>query len=130
VCEPQVLTPAVTLAICATFGLERLTGSLFVSILMITLGTGVATAVEVGVAGFAWPGFLSFLFSTVLEAVRVVYIQLLLGSLNYNSMEVCPTHYLKNWEQASPPANQLRCWWERRRAYDMLGVFMCRCWCT
>ncbi|EIE19444.1 hypothetical protein COCSUDRAFT_67899 [Coccomyxa subellipsoidea C-169] len=84
----KVLTPAVTLAICATFGLERLTGSLLVSILMITLGTGVATAVEVGVAGFAWPGFISFLFSTLLEAVRVVYIQLLLGSLNYNSMEV------------------------------------------
>lgn len=85
----QVLTPAVTLAICATFKLERLTGPLLVSILMITLGTGVATAVEVGVAGFAWPGFFSFLFSTLMEAVRVVYIQLLLGKLSYSSMEVC-----------------------------------------
>lgn len=78
-----------TLAICATFKLERLTGPLLVSILMITLGTGVATAVEVGVVGFAWPGFFSFLFSTLLEAVRVVYIQLLLGKLSYSSMEVC-----------------------------------------
>lgn len=84
----KVLTPAVTLAICATFKLERLTGSLLLSILMITLGTGVATAVEVGVVGFAWPGFFSFLFSTLMEAVRVVYIQLLLGKLSYSSMEV------------------------------------------
>ncbi len=55
---------------------------------MITAGTGAATAVEVGVAGFAWMGFLSFLLSVLLEAARVVYIQLLLGKLNYNAMEV------------------------------------------
>ena len=85
----QVLTPAITLAICAAFGLERLTVTLLVSIVMITAGTGAATAVEVGVAGFAWMGFLSFLLSVLLEAARVVYIQLLLGRLNYNAMEVC-----------------------------------------
>ena len=84
----QVLTPAVTLAICAAFGLERLTVTLLVSIVMITAGTGAATVVEVGVAGFAWMGFLSFLLSVLLEAARVVYIQLLLGRLNYNAMEV------------------------------------------
>ena len=84
----QVLTPAVTLAICAAFGLERLTVTLLVSIFMITAGTGAATAVEVGVAGFAWMGFFSFLLSVLLEAARVVYIQLLLGRLNYNAMEV------------------------------------------
>ena len=83
----QVLTPAVTLAICAMFGLERLTSSLLISIFMITAGTGAATAVEVGVAGFKWMGFLSFLLSVLMEAVRVVYIQLLLGKLNYNAME-------------------------------------------
>ncbi len=84
----QVLTPAITLAICATFGLEALTPSLLASIFMITAGTGAATAVEVGVAGFAWMGFFSFLLSVLLEAARVVYIQLLLGKLNYNAMEV------------------------------------------
>ena len=84
----QVLTPAITLAICAMFGLERLTASLLTSIFLITAGTGAATAVEVGVAGFAWMGFLSFLLSILLEAGRVVYIQLLLGKLNYNAMEV------------------------------------------
>lgn len=84
----QVLTPAVTLAICAIFGLEKLTGVLLVSIFMITAGTGAATAVEVGVAGFAWMGLFSFLLSVLLEAARVVYIQLLLGKLNYNAMEV------------------------------------------
>ena len=85
----QVLTPAITLAICAIFGLERLTGTLLASIFMITAGTGAATAVEVGVAGFAWMGFFSFLLSVLMEAARVVYIQLLLGKLNYNAMEVC-----------------------------------------
>ena len=85
----QVLTPAITLAICALLKLERLTASLLISIVMITAGTGAATAVEVGVAGFAWMGFFSFLFSVLLEAVRVVYIQLLLGKLKYNAMEVC-----------------------------------------
>ena len=84
----QVLTPAITLAICATSGLEALTPSLLASIFMITAGTGAATAVEVGVAGFAWMGFFSFLLSVLLEAARVVYIQLLLGKLNYNAMEV------------------------------------------
>ena len=84
----QVLTPAATLAICAMFGLEKLTSSLLISIFMITAGTGAATAVEVGVAGFKWMGFLSFLLSVLMEAVRVVYIQLLLGKLNYNAMEV------------------------------------------
>jgi len=86
----QVLTPAITLAICALLGLERLTASLLISIFLITAGTGAATAVEVGVAGFAWMGFFSFLFSVLLEAARVVYIQLLLGKLNYNAMEVRP----------------------------------------
>lgn len=42
---------------------------------------------QVGVAGFAWPGFAAFLFSVLLEALRVVYIQLLLGRLQYSSME-------------------------------------------
>lgn len=84
----QVLTPAVTLALCAACGLERLSWPLLTSVVLITMGTGVATAVEVGLAGFAWTGFLCFLFSVLLEALRVVYIQLLLGKLNYNAMEV------------------------------------------
>ncbi len=60
-----------------------------------------------GVAGFAWPGFFAFLLSVLLEALRVVYIQLLLGRLNYNSMEACvlfPDYFpFIQQERPSPP---------------------------
>ncbi len=36
------------MAVCAIFGLERLTAPLLTAVTLITLGTGVATAVEVG----------------------------------------------------------------------------------
>jgi hypothetical protein len=45
-CARQVLTPALTMAVCTLFGLERVTAPLLAAVTMITLGTGVATAVE------------------------------------------------------------------------------------
>ena len=84
----QVLTPAVTLAICVVLRLEALTLPMAGSVLLISAGTGVATVLESSTAGFAWSGFLCFLFSVLLESVRVVCIQLLLGRLKYNAAEV------------------------------------------
>ncbi|KAK9829753.1 hypothetical protein WJX72_007680 [[Myrmecia] bisecta] len=84
----KVLTPAITLSVCLVFGLERLTWPLFLSVSLITVGTGIATVVETGVPGFSWSGFTSFVASAFLEAIRVVLIQLLLGRLKYNAVEV------------------------------------------
>ncbi len=45
--------------------------------------------VESSTLAFSWLGFSCILLSTLLEAGRVVYIQLLLGgSLNFNAIEV------------------------------------------
>lgn len=41
-----------------------------------------------GASGFSWVGFASFTLSAALESARVVYIQLLLSDLRYNSIEV------------------------------------------
>lgn len=87
-CAAQISTPAVTLAICVLLRLERLTAPMVGSILLISAGTGVATVLEISGAGFAWDGFVYFAISVVLEAVRVVSIQRLLGQLRYNEAEV------------------------------------------
>lgn len=84
----KISTPAVTLAICVLLRLERLTAPMVGSILLISAGTGVATVLEISGAGFAWDGFVYFAISVVLEAVRVVSIQRLLGQLRYNEAEV------------------------------------------
>lgn len=84
----KAATPAFTLTICALMGLEKPTLPLAASVVMIILGTGLATLIESSGTGFSWFGFSCFTFSACLEAVRVVYIQLLLGSLNYSAVEV------------------------------------------
>ena len=84
----KVATPAFTLTICMLLGLERPSWPLGASVLMIVLGTGLATLIESGGAGFSWVGFVYFTISAFLEAIRVVYIQLLLGALKYNAVEV------------------------------------------
>ena len=76
-----------TLAVCAAAGVESLTLVKLLAVGLITLGTGVSTAVESGTSGFAWVGFAAFTLSALMEAGRIVYIQLLLGRLKYN--EVC-----------------------------------------
>ena len=83
-----MLTPAITLTVCWAAGLERLTQPLVLSVLLISAGTGAATLYETGGAGFAWAGFACFTFSALLEALRVVYIQLLLGRFKFNTLEV------------------------------------------
>ena len=84
----KVATPAFTLTICMLLGLERPSWPLGASVLMIVLGTGLATLIESGGSGFSWLGFAYFTISAFLEAIRVVYIQLLLGALKYNAVEV------------------------------------------
>lgn len=84
----KAATPAFTLTICALAGLEKITPTLAVAVAMIMAGTGLATLVESGSSTFSWLGFTLFLTSAFLEAIRVVYIQLLLGSLRYNAIEV------------------------------------------
>ena len=84
-----MLTPAITLTVCWAAGLERLTQPLVLSVALISAGTGAATLYETGgSAGFAWAGFACFTFSALLEALRVVYIQLLLGRFKFNTLEV------------------------------------------
>ncbi len=76
---------------CWAAGLERLTRPLVFSVLLISAGTGAATLFETGGgARFAWAGFGCFAFSALLEALRVVYIQLLLGRFKFNTLEVAP----------------------------------------
>ncbi|KAK9846011.1 hypothetical protein WJX81_008360 [Elliptochloris bilobata] len=85
----KVLTPAITLTVCWAAGLERLTQPLVLSVALISAGTGAATLYETGGGtGFAWAGFACFTFSALLEALRVVYIQLLLGRFKFNTLEV------------------------------------------
>ena len=85
-----MLTPAITLTVCWAAGLEKLTQPLVLSVALISAGTGAATLFETGgSAGFAWAGFVCFTFSALLEALRVVYIQLLLGRFKFNTLEVC-----------------------------------------
>ena len=84
----QVLTPAVTLAVCGVLRMERITLPLLGSVVLITAGTGLATVLESSTAGFSWLGFTCFNASVLLEAVRVVCIQSLLGRLRYNEAEV------------------------------------------
>ena len=89
-----MLTPAITLTVCWAAGLEKLTQPLVASVLLISAGTGAATLFETGAAGagFAWAGFACFVFSALLEALRVVYIQLLLGRFKFNTLEARAWH--------------------------------------
>ena len=83
-----MLTPAVTLAVCVPLGLEKFTLPLASSVTLITAGTGLATVLESSTAAFSWTGFWLFFLSVLLEAIRVVCIQLLLGRLKFNQAEV------------------------------------------
>lgn len=85
----KAVNPGFTLAICTLTGLETSSPLVALSIVMISVGTAVATLVESSSLAFSWLGFSCILLSTLLEAGRVVYIQLLLGgSLNFNAVEI------------------------------------------
>ena len=84
----QVLTPALTLIVTLCFGLERMSWPLGLSVTLMSGGTAAATVVETGMPGFAWQGFAAFMLSASFESIRVVLIQLLLGQLQYNAVEI------------------------------------------
>ena len=83
----KVATPLFTLAISAGLGLESITLIKSISVFFILLGSSIATFVESGSAGFSWYGFWLMVLSALLEATKVVYIQKLLGRLDYDSVE-------------------------------------------
>ena len=84
----QVLTPALTLIVTLCFGLENLSWPLGLSVALMSGGTAAATVVETGMPGFAWQGFTAFMLSASFESIRVVLIQLLLGQLQFNAVEI------------------------------------------
>ena len=84
----QVLTPALTLFVTLCFGLERFSWPLGLSVTLMSAGTAAATVVETGMPGFAWQGFGAFMLSATFESIRVVLIQLLLGQLQFNAVEI------------------------------------------
>ena len=51
---------------------------------------GARLAAQVGTATFDLVGFLAFTASAVLEALRVVLVQVLMGHLRYNAAEARP----------------------------------------
>ena len=83
----QVATPAFTLGLCLLMRLERLTLNLSASIALITGGTFLAALAEFHGGTFSTVGCTAFLASVILEACRVVLIQLLVGELQYNAVE-------------------------------------------
>ena len=84
----KTVVPAIVLIMCATAGLERLTVPLTLSVSLITAGTGAVAVLERHTGHFSWAGFTYFALSAVSEALRVLYIQLLLGKLQFNAVEV------------------------------------------
>lgn len=80
--------PAVVLLMGATVGLENLTLPLAFSVSLITAGTGAVAMLEVHSGQFDLVGFGYFALSAVCESLRVLYVQLLLGKLRFNPVEV------------------------------------------
>eukprot|EP00884_Botryococcus_braunii_P022451 jgi/Botrbrau1/8890/Bobra.0148s0010.1 len=84
----KVLVPAFTFAACVVLGLERLQADLTLAVLLIAGGTSITTVVESGTAGFSWLGFSVMTLSVFLEALRVVFMQVMMGQTNYGPMEM------------------------------------------
>ena len=84
----KAAAPAFTLTLCMSAGMEQFSLLVAVSVVMVSLGTGLATLIESGTGAFSWLGFACIFFSTFLEAVRVVMTQQLLGSMRFNAVEV------------------------------------------
>ena len=58
------------------------------SITAITIGTSLLALLEMGSASFNMGGFIAFTASAVLESLRVVLVDVLMGQLKYNAAEV------------------------------------------
>lgn len=82
----KAFTPALTLTLCVLAGMEKFNLPLVLSVLMIAMGTAGAVLIESGTPAFHLIGFLSFMMSSLTEAIRVVGAEVLLGS-RYNSAE-------------------------------------------
>lgn len=74
--------------LCLIGGLERYSAPVLGSIVAITLGTSLTAILEMGTASFDMVGFVAFTASAVLEALRVVLVDVLMGRLKYNAAEV------------------------------------------
>ena len=84
----KVATPLFTLGISAVIGLDSITRAKCLAVTFILLGSCIATFVESNSVGFSWFGLQIMIFSALLEAIKVVYIQKLLGSLDLTSVEM------------------------------------------
>jgi len=84
----KAMVPAITLCMLLAGRLERFNMPVFLAIVAITLGTSLTAIMEVGTATFDLVGFLAFTASAVLEALRCVLVQVLMGHLKYNAAEV------------------------------------------
>ena len=85
---PKTMIPAVVLLMGASVGLERLTFPLAFAVSLITAGTGAVAMLERQNGQFNPVGFAYFALSAVFESSRVLYVQLLLGKLRFNAVEV------------------------------------------
>lgn len=84
----KTAVPAIVLLMGASVGLERLTLPLVTSLSLITAGTAAVAMLERNSGQFDLVGFVHFALSAVCEALRVLYVQLLQGSLRFNAVEV------------------------------------------
>lgn len=81
---------AVCQVLCLAGGLERFSAPVLGSVVAITLGTSLTAFMEMGTTSFDTVGFVAFTASAMLESLRVVLVQVLMGHLKYNAAEVKP----------------------------------------
>lgn len=85
----KALTPAVTMVLAVTGGMETLSGTGLLSTLLIAYGTGIATVDETNKdIHFHWPAFISFTTSVLFEASRVVFVSKNLKNTMYSSFDL------------------------------------------
>lgn len=85
----KALTPVATLLIGLLMGIEHPSVPTLLATLLMAWGTGLATSQETAnSAHFSWLAFSSFLLSIVLEGLRVVLTERLLGAAQYSPMEM------------------------------------------
>eukprot|EP01024_Parvocaulis_polyphysoides_P037458 TRINITY_DN33389_c1_g1_i1.p1 TRINITY_DN33389_c1_g1~~TRINITY_DN33389_c1_g1_i1.p1 ORF type:complete len:334 (-),score=49.76 TRINITY_DN33389_c1_g1_i1:572-1573(-) len=80
-------TPGIVLLLTGILGLEKPSAALVLAILMIGGGTGFAVLIEQGTPAFNFFGFISFLLSSLTEAVRVVLVQVIHQNDKFNTVE-------------------------------------------
>ena len=71
----HMLPPDVWQVLCLLAGLECFSMPVLISVTAITIGTGLTAFMEVGATTFDLVGFIAFTASAVLEALRVILVQ-------------------------------------------------------